>query len=641
MSISGVFGYLRNYIWNEFYTTPPLVRYGLAGLGFILGIGTTRYGHVGAHPYFLEVLPLISGYNPILGLYYALGFMVGDMIVKPFESTTIPWVLFFIIHIAIIIYAVLPPLFSRGLVYLVYSMGLFKRDGGLPALNIGSLITSAIGGLIGVGVGLWFIDNAMHYAYIDGPQVLGSYPDEACLSIARNSDMFNPARVSTATLFSGPVGGILNNLVSIGFIPNVSRLLKGEVSRLEVPRSLEKQLKKMTKESKVVKEIKGKVSQAKAVKTIKEKTAGSPIVDTLKGYLDKVSETVGEFVVPSGDWQPVNLNLFGNLLTFADEGFDLFSKYVIDKKYIDPLEKAFSNLLNRYYEATYMMDIAKNDYKDVLKKVKIKWNLVIKPKEYTKVAKRYMDSVRKVKSLVREGRAIHREIMKIKRAKGFVKGLFRWTSNILFARDVASDLAVYRVDDGESILGAFTKSFLTNYAVKRVTDFNSVGFATMEMVNEVAFDNSEAAEIISPTNFIKGEAKFVYDLGENLLRDRSLSKAWSKVRKNISKGDYGKVIKYVYSGFEELGEYARDPRLFREVLENKGLSAGLEGVEDKAGEFYDGVHKRIDEVFKVSEKSWKVTKFAAGSVRTVLHGWTNLIELGHRTLTSITGWFRG
>ena len=49
----------------------------------------------------------------------------------------------------------------------------------------------------------------------------------------------------------------------------------------------------------------------------------------------------------------------------------------------------------------------------------------------------------------------------------------------------------------------------------------------------------------------------------------------------------------------------------------------------------DGVHQRIDEVFKVSKDSWTITKGIVGITKKALHRMTDIAEFTVRTTTSV------
>ena len=628
--MSSLYLNLRSYLENEYNNTPKKLAQALAALGFIIGLIPTNYQHVGGHPFIIEFLPLISGYNPILGLSTAVGFMVGDIITKPFQYTTIPWWAFIFVHIGVMIYSILPALGIRALFFYIGSRSRFMSDGGIPSISSSTLIYSAIGSSIGAALGLGIVRGMMEFAYIYAPPLAGGHPDTGCLSVAVEHDMFNPGKVSTVLLFTGPLGGVVNYLSNIGLIPKANQLIGGETLGEAVPK-IDIDMKGV----KSISDLKERVIE-KTQKTVGRQLKKTRVVEKVreKHFKEKTvaKDVEGDF--PSKDWTPINYNILSNVKTILKERYDLISNLVENKVVKSYLDEA-NDLLKQWYNAIDAFDLAKSDYMDMLKKAKITMNTVVKPKGFENVTRRFLREKKRVKSIVKESRRVWKKISRIRKGVSlgeFVLETADWVSNVM---NIYSDAETFIKEDGESIANAYVKSYLSNYVADQIGKGNEVGLAAMEIVNEVAFDGSEAANIISPSNFFKGSFNFFYDVGKKWLDTGSFNKAMDVIEKRVEKGRYGSLIKHVYNAGREIAEYAKDPKLFKEVLDNKGLGAGLSGETDKLGEFMDGVYKRIDEVFKVSDKSFKVTKVAAGTAKTIVKGWAKLAEFTVRGITSL------
>jgi len=176
--------------------------------------------------------------------------------------------------------------------------------------------------------------------------------------------------------------------------------------------------------------------------------------------------------------------------------------------------------------------------------------------------------------------------------------------------------------EGDNFINAALKGTLTTLETAYMYKIPQV--AAFEIANDLLLDNSRAAEIVSPVNTIKGVTRYLYDKALDIWNGTDIA-----AKRRVA-GVYGENVKNIIYAGKEIYEYARDPALIKEVMDNKGLSAGLKGETDNLGELMDGIHQSIDEVFKTSKDPGLVVK----GLKTVLHGWTNLTEFGARTATS-------
>ena len=652
MSISGFYSQAKSYILNEYYNTPKILAYVFAGLGFIIGIQTTRYGHVTAHPYIFELLPIISGYNPILGFFTAIGFMLGDLLVKPFEKLSIPWYSYFWVHLGVMIFGVLPPLLSRLSVYYIMRRGRLYSDGGLAILTRSSILPSIIGSMIGSALGLAVIRAGMDLAFIHTPQLVGEPPDYSCLKVAVEEDMFIPSRVGTIIIFSGPAGGILNHLVSVGIIPTADKFIKSETFR--GARSDTISIKKRVDIEKL---NKARKSLGKQVKKMKSRIDSGNVVKKVSSVSRKATKLVGEKVATAKEalksakvtedaekYEPINQAVISSMKTIVvDDKVKKAIEHLIDPD-VSRLMRKFNENLSKWYDAIYQYDNALEDFKDVIRRIKFIKGRYIVPKEFDKAAANLIAKIKKVKYLASKGRRIMREIKDVKMPLNIHYAVSKAIDYGFIAIDTVTDGIDIAKKEGKSLVEGLAQSAISNILTYISPDPESLKFAYAELANQILFNGSKAAEIVSPTNNIKGVFNLCYDVVREGIVNTFIKKDPSKIpdvlARKIKDGRYGKVIKYVYEGTEEVIEYFKDPKLINEILENKGYKAGLKGVEDKAGRFYDDLHETVDKVFKVDENSWKVTKLASWGVRKAVHGWINLAEYTHRRLTDLVAWWR-
>ncbi len=652
MSISGFYSHVKSYILNEYYNTPKILAYVFAGLGFIIGIQPTRYGHVTAHPYIFELLPIISGYNPILGISTSIGFMIGDLLVKPFEELSIPWYSYFWVHVGVMIFGVLPPLISRLFVYYVMRRGNLYSDGGLAVLTRSSILPSIFGSLIGSALGLAIIRAGMELAFIHTPQIVGRHPDYSCLKVAIEEDMFTPSRVGTIIIFSGPAGGILNHLVSIGILPRADKFVKSETFR--GARSDTISIKKKVDIEKL---YKARKNLGKQFKKMKSRIDSGNVVKKVSSVSRKATKLVGEKVATAkealesakatedvGKYEPINQAVISSMKTIVvDDKVKKAIENLIDPD-ISRLMRRFNENLSKWYDAMHEYDIALEDFKDVIRRIKFVRGRYIVPEELDKTAANLIAKSKKAKYLASKGRKIMKEIKEVKMPLNIHSAVSKAIDYDFIAIDTVTDAIDIAQKEGKSLVEGLAQSAISNILTYISTDPESLKFAHAELANQILFNGSKAAEIISPTNNIKGVFNLCYDVVREGIVDTFAKKDPSKIpdvlARKIREGRYGKVIKYVYEGAEEAIEYLKDPKLINEILENKGYKAGLKGLEDKAGRFYDDLHETVDKVFKVDENSWKVTKLASWGVRKAVHGWINLAEYTHRRLTDLVAWWR-
>jgi hypothetical protein len=190
---------------------------------------------------------------------------------------------------------------------------------------------------------------------------------------------------------------------------------------------------------------------------------------------------------------------------------------------------------------------------------------------------------------------------------------------------------------GDDLVTAAGKGGLTTYVSIKIVEKNPA-LAVAQLGSDLLLGQSEGGKIVGPMNNIKGAVNAAADL---IRYGGDTSKLYDRVKS----GAYGDAFKHIAGGIEETAEYLKDPKLFQEVLDNKGLSAGLEGDTDNLGDLMDGMHQRVDEIFPDNPESWKITRAGNAAARTVSKGWLNLTEMGARAGTSawsgIKGFFGG
>ena len=279
--------------------------------------------------------------------------------------------------------------------------------------------------------------------------------------------------------------------------------------------------------------------------------------------------------------------------------------------------------VNKWQDAVKNYDLVALEYKKELANVKIVGNNIVRlnPKKYLNVAKRYQKAKRLVDQARDNARRAWSQLAKVKRRSKIMGTV----GDILSILDVGVD-TIRNLCEGDNLIHAYTKSAASNYMCLKLTSRHPE-LTTYELATQLLLGDSEAGDIISASNFIKGPIQMAYD---------AAFKGSQVVYKRLLQGRYGLWYKYVYEAYLEMKEWAKlDVNILKEILDNEGLSAGLKGKVDNLGEFVDGVHQRIDEVFKVSKDSFKVTKIAVGVTKKSLHGLVNLGEGIVRTITSI------
>ncbi len=278
--------------------------------------------------------------------------------------------------------------------------------------------------------------------------------------------------------------------------------------------------------------------------------------------------------------------------------------------------------VNKWQDAVRNYDLAALEYKKELANVKIVGNNIVRlnPKKYLNVVKRYQKAKRLVDQARNNARRAWSQLAKIKRRSKMMGTI----GDVLSILDVGID-TIRNLCEGDNLIHAYTKSAASNYMCLKLTSRHPE-LTTYELVTQLLLGDSEAGDIVSASNFIKGPIQMAYD---------GAFKGSRVVYKRLLQGKYGLWYKYVYEAYLEMKEWAKlDVNILKEILDNEGLSAGLKGKVDNLGEFVDGVHQRIDEVFKVSKDSFKVTKIAVGVTKKSLHGLVNLGEGIVRTITS-------
>ena len=351
-----------------------------------------------------------------------------------------------------------------------------------------------------------------------------------------------------------------------------------------------------------------KVTKAKKRVKVKKSTKTAEIGKT--DILKKVNEVIEKYSFSYS----LGENIYSVVSDRLIKNLDKSTKLVANKaKY----------WVNKWQDAVKNYDLVALEYKKELANVKIVGNNIVRlnPKKYLNVAKRYQKAKRLVDQARDNARRAWSQLAKVKKRSKIMGTV----GDILSILDVGVD-TIRNLCEGDNLIHAYTKSAASNYMCLKLTSRHPE-LTTYELATQLLLGDSEAGDIVSASNFIKGPIQMAYD---------AAFKGSQVVYKRLLQGRYGLWYKYVYEAYLEMKEWAKlDVNILKEILDNEGLSAGLKGKVDNLGEFVDGVHQRIDEVFKVSKDSFKVTKIAVGVTKKSLHGLVNLGEGIVRTITSI------
>ncbi len=312
-------------------------------------------------------------------------------------------------------------------------------------------------------------------------------------------------------------------------------------------------------------------------------------------------------------------------------GENLYS--IVSDNIITLLEKAAGAHVNRakywvkkWSEALDELNDALVAYRKEAGNVKIVGNRVVRlnPRGYLEAYRKYQKALNRVGKARQYAKDYWQKASK---ALGKAK-MLKVIGDMLTLLDVGVDTASGLVR-GDTLVHAYSKSATANYILYKVGS-KIPGLAKYELITALMFGDSEVGNIVSASNLIKGPIQMAYD---------AAFKGVKEVYARLKRGDYGLWYKYVSEIPAELKEWVRDPELLMQVLDNKGLGAGLRGEIDNLGEFMDGLHQRVDEVFAVRGRAFRVTKVVVGITKTSLHGLINLGEALIRGTTSLKRWF--
>ena len=599
---------LKTLVQKDSFAIPRAAFFVAFIFGAAIGVCPTEYGDISKHPLIFEILPLISGLSIRLAGVTGFGFMLGDLLTRGTHAG-IPAEYFIYAHIGVLMYSVLPGLLSRFFVYYVTSRGIQFLDGGSPTLSLTTLLASAAGGCIGTLIGFIPVLVGIHISHIYAPQICGLPPDTSCNS-ADVGALVTPHKVGFSAFFSGPIGGVAGLYLSQrGIPPEVVEISKETLKKVEKHKMITEVKKYVPKDVKAMLD--------KGIKAVSEVTKQIPVSKGETTFIERLNEFFEEFNKKYG----FKYNITSNSLSIVSGYFDDIISFTGIKGMLEStifgLKKEFWSAMKKFRQLTDELTEAGREYRSLLRKTKVVMNQVIKPKGCIEAAKRVMTIKKSIKTVEGRIKSLVRKISRLKKLPSKVKGMLNGIGYAFLGFDITKDTVSY-MSSGEGLVDAYSKSAISNYIAFKAVDANP-GLAIMEIGNMVFFGDTPAGNIISPSTNIKGAVCMLYD---------AIRKGGDVVIKNLEKGKYGECVKWLYEAGKEAKEWLKDPSLIKEVIENKGLAAGLKGEVDKLGEFMDGIHDRIDQVVPANGVVSKL-------VNKSLHLWTNATEFTIRSVTSL------
>ncbi|KUK74245.1 MAG: Conserved hypothetical membrane protein [Clostridiales bacterium 38_11] len=153
--------------------------------------------------------------------------------------------------------------------------------------------------------------------------------------------------------------------------------------------------------------------------------------------------------------------------------------------------------------------------------------------------------------------------------------------------------ALDNIGMGDNIVYAGIKSFLSNKIKSAIFDKNTnPGLIVMDMLTTIFAGGTQAGDIISPGKTIQGGANFIID------KLTDLYNGTDDVSTRVKDGKYGGVWKVADDTTDLIAEGVYNPDEFKKDFENVVTS----------DDFYEGMYKTNDELWKPAEDSWAIKR---------------------------------
>lgn len=153
--------------------------------------------------------------------------------------------------------------------------------------------------------------------------------------------------------------------------------------------------------------------------------------------------------------------------------------------------------------------------------------------------------------------------------------------------------ALDNIGMGDNIVYAGLKSYLSNKIKGSIFNKDTnPGLIIMDILTTILAGGTQAGDIISPGKTIQGGANFIID------KLTDMYNGTDDVSKRVKDGKYGGVWKVADDTTDLIAEGVYNPDEFKKDFENVVTS----------DDFYDGMYKTNDELWKPAEGSWAVKR---------------------------------
>jgi signal transduction histidine kinase len=153
--------------------------------------------------------------------------------------------------------------------------------------------------------------------------------------------------------------------------------------------------------------------------------------------------------------------------------------------------------------------------------------------------------------------------------------------------------ALDNIGMGDNIVYAGIKSYLSNKIKSAIFDKNTnPGLIVMDILTTILAGGTQAGDIISPGKTIQGGANFIID------KITDLYNGTDDVTNRLKDGKYGGVWKVADDTTDLIAEGVYNPDQFKKDFEDVVTS----------DDFYDGMYKTNDELWKPAEGSWAIKR---------------------------------
>lgn len=153
--------------------------------------------------------------------------------------------------------------------------------------------------------------------------------------------------------------------------------------------------------------------------------------------------------------------------------------------------------------------------------------------------------------------------------------------------------ALDNIGMGDNVVYAGIKSYLSNKIKSAIFDKNTnPGLIVMDILTTIFAGGTQAGDIISPGKTIQGGANFIID------KITDLYNGTDDVSNRLKDGKYGGVWKVADDTTDLIAEGVYNPDQFKKDFEDVVTS----------DDFYDGMYKTNDELWKPAEGSWAIKR---------------------------------